>query len=438
MAVKKIEIYYLGLKQGISEQSAIDALIQLLNIENDKARTIVRNTHCVLSSGLLETKAQQYLKAFSAAGLDVIIKKCSNETTDAAEGGSPEIQYRTHSQPLASSSSTVEFKGQGFEYFKIWIVNIFLTLITLGIYSAWAKVRNKQYFYGNTYIEGSSFRYTAKPIAILKGRLIALAFFAVYSVINNFNFILGTVLFLILISFIPWVIVRSLQFNARNSMFRNVRFNFDAKAQDAAVVFLLWPVLVPFTLGLITPFLWYKQSQFFVNHSSFGTANFKFNASAKDYYKVFFNILLVIIGLGIVAAILTNVLGLANFPELEEQFAAISIPIMMLIYLFIFAYATTALGNLFFNATTIKAHGFSAKLQLLQMAWLYFSNTLGIVLTLGLFIPWAQVRIAKYRSECLTLNLRGTLSDFVNAEKQHVNALGEQVGDVFDMDVSIL
>jgi len=40
-----------------------------------------------------------------------------------------------------------EFRGDGMEYFKIWIVNILLTILTLGIYSAWATVRNNRYFY---------------------------------------------------------------------------------------------------------------------------------------------------------------------------------------------------------------------------------------------------------------------------------------------------
>ncbi len=30
------------------------------------------------------------------------------------------------------------FTGNGGEYFRIWIVNLMLTIVTLGIYSAWA------------------------------------------------------------------------------------------------------------------------------------------------------------------------------------------------------------------------------------------------------------------------------------------------------------
>ena len=64
-----------------------------------------------------------------------------------------------------------EFTGKGWEYFRIWIVNLLLTILTLGVYSAWAKVRRLQYFYRNTRLDGASFEYHGTPIAILKGRV---------------------------------------------------------------------------------------------------------------------------------------------------------------------------------------------------------------------------------------------------------------------------
>ena len=61
------------------------------------------------------------------------------------------------------------FTGNTRDYFGIWIVNVLLTIVTLGVYSAWAKVRRQRYFYGNTWLAGSSFEYHAKPIKILVG-----------------------------------------------------------------------------------------------------------------------------------------------------------------------------------------------------------------------------------------------------------------------------
>src|SRR2546425_152280 len=74
-----------------------------------------------------------------------------------------------------------EFTGTAAEYFRIWIVNLFFTLATLGIYSAWAKVRKRRYFYGSTRLDGDSFDYFASPKAILNGRIIAVAIFAIYA-----------------------------------------------------------------------------------------------------------------------------------------------------------------------------------------------------------------------------------------------------------------
>src|SRR5215831_14574115 len=74
-----------------------------------------------------------------------------------------------------------EFTGSAGEYFRIWIVNLFFTLITLGIYSAWAKVRKKKYFYGSTRFDGQTFDYFGRPVVILKGRIIAFIAFVIYA-----------------------------------------------------------------------------------------------------------------------------------------------------------------------------------------------------------------------------------------------------------------
>src|SRR5688500_14405618 len=81
----------------------------------------------------------------------------------------------------AAGAVRVEFTGRAGEYFRIWIVNVFLTVITLGIYSAWAKVRRNRYLYSSVRLAGASFEYLAEPMQIFKGRLIAVGLLAVYA-----------------------------------------------------------------------------------------------------------------------------------------------------------------------------------------------------------------------------------------------------------------
>ena len=51
------------------------------------------------------------------------------------------------STELGNIKLRLEFTGSGSEYFRIWIVNLLLTLVTLGLYYPWAKVRRLRYFY---------------------------------------------------------------------------------------------------------------------------------------------------------------------------------------------------------------------------------------------------------------------------------------------------
>ena len=131
-----------------------------------------------------------------------------------------------------------EFRGSAGEYFGIWIVNLLLSLVTLGIYSAWAKVRTKKYFYQNTYVAGRSFDYHATGLQILIGRLIVIAGVVAYTLLTGIPLVyllmLAGLLFLI-----PYLLVRSLRFQARVSSWSNVRFDFHGTWGPAAANYFL-------------------------------------------------------------------------------------------------------------------------------------------------------------------------------------------------------
>ena len=85
---------------------------------------------------------------------------------------------------LMDQTEQFEFRGNAKEYFGIWIVNVLLSIVTLGIYSAWAKVRTKKYFYQNTHVAGRNFDYHATGKNILIGRLIVVAGLVIYSIVS--------------------------------------------------------------------------------------------------------------------------------------------------------------------------------------------------------------------------------------------------------------
>src|SRR5450830_737831 len=81
----------------------------------------------------------------------------------------------------------IKFTGSGSEYFRIWIVNVLLMLVTLGLYFPWAKVRRLRYFSGNTLIDGEPLGFHGDPKKMFKGFALVGVLFALYSVAGKFS-----------------------------------------------------------------------------------------------------------------------------------------------------------------------------------------------------------------------------------------------------------
>jgi len=217
----------------------------------------------------------------------------------------PPAQVPDAAQPLRILAFA--FTGSARDYFGIWIVNTLLKMLTCGIYSAWAKVRNRRFFYGSTTLNDHPFEYLADPMALFKGWLIAAAAFILYAIGSRISPTLSIAVALIVFLAFPWLVVRSRIFNATNSTYRNIRFSFRPEYRKAYEVYAGLSLLSLLTLGILTPYAIYRQKKFTVEHSSYGTTPFTFTAGAKEFYLLF---LRVILGVAIIIALFSIMMGL--------------------------------------------------------------------------------------------------------------------------------
>ena len=356
-----------------------------------------------------------------------------------------------------------EFHGKAGEYFRIWIVNVLLTILTLGIYSAWAKVRNKQYFYGNTILDGSPFEYTASPIAILKGRSVVAAILIFYSIIVSFFPMLESVFFILFLIFLPWLIMRSLMFNARYSSYRNLHFAFDESLSSAYKTFIGMGLLVPLTLGLIYPYYMHAIQSYRINHHSFGQLYFRLRNSVKAFYK-YYLISIGIFAIGVIAIMfifqgafisLSSVLNAdpETDPGVSPTFAGTFMVITLLflvINLLVYTYIRANIFNVVWTntslnkpsahtmaASTVPLVSFRGSLDFWKLFSIYFTNTIAIVLSIGLLIPWAKVRLARYRIEQLQIASIADLKAITAVEREKVGTIGSEMGDILDIDIGL-
>jgi uncharacterized membrane protein YjgN (DUF898 family) len=357
-----------------------------------------------------------------------------------------DIEPGAESAP-ARTLHTLEFRGSGGEYFRIWIVNIALTVITLGIYSAWAKVRTVRYFRGNTFLDGHPFDYHASPVRILIGRAIAVTMLIAYGVSANVSPILGGVWALLFLFILPWLVVSSLRFNARNTSYRNVRFNFIGTMGEAAKVFILWPFLSLFTLFLTIPLVHRARDYFVVNNHTFGGQSFFTQFSGWSIYRIY----LIAFGLAIATELAAVALAIAFFGPGPTHILATGtkptpamIGFIFVLYLLLFFVITTiqvivhamsmnlALGN-----TTLGPHDLKSELGPLTMAWIVFTNTVLTLVTLGFFYPWAAVRLARYQYPRFSVLASGNLDTFTADAVATQGAIGEEIANFFDLGISL-
>lgn len=391
-----------------------------------------------------------------------------------------EVMAASRADGLKKTEYGLEFFGQTGEFFGIWIVNILLSILTVGIYSAWAKVRTRQYFYGNTYLDGSAFEYTADPVQILKGRVFAVIALVAYSVVGEIWPNLSGIAFLVLVALLPAVIVMSQSFRMRNIRWRGIRFAFERDYRKAyrlfapAILYVAAIVAIPFVVGLdfevlenvesddeLLPgilknyflytgaafliaallFPWWHRHlyMYLCNRGFYGQARFAFDASTRRFYRLYFIALLLFVLSGLLAWTVGGAFlsGPGLFSE-SGKILIVLIPIffVMVPYGLAFAYIQAQRTNLIYSNLSLPELGITAELETLKMFALYATNTLVILMTLGLAVPWARIRTARYKLSRMHVVARN-FDHLAGAGTADQNAVGEELGEFFGLDLGL-
>lgn len=326
-----------------------------------------------------------------------------------------------------------QFNGTGKEFFGIWIVNILLTIITLGIYSAWAKVRTKRYFNGNTQLASHSFDYHANPVAILKGRIIVVVVLVVLNLLSQINPLLAIGVLVFYAIALPWVIVRGLKFNANMTSYRNVRFHFEGTKWDAFKAYILWPLLATVTFGAFAPYASRANARFLGDGHSFGSSTFAADPPLKPYYKALgLSSVLIVVPLILVAIMGGITYSTSIDPDLVLTMLPVIIGVVYFGFIVAFLIYAAHSRNIGFNNLHLReGHRFTSTVTVKSFLWILITNFLLIIVTIGLYIPWAKVRLARYLADNTTMLAKGDLDRFTD---EQIEGRGVASGEFLDIE----
>lgn len=354
--------------------------------------------------------------------------------TGELTGGTPE-----------TARYTFRFRGTAGEYFRIWIVNLFLTVITLGVYAAWAKVRTRRYIWANIDLAGHPFTFHGKPAAILRGNVIIAALFTAYIAMERFEPAFAGVLFVVFTFVFPFLVCKSLRFNAHNTSYRNIRFNFQGRLRESYETYLLFAGIVPFTLFIFFPAWQFYKKRFFLGNLAYGTTESSFDGRKGPFYKAY--LLAAVLGVAVfiafssIAAFGAHRLATGSSAEwgplkiIYSLFFTYLLGATILYTLQALVYSITM--NHCWEKTRLGEIRFVSTLAARRLLFIRITNMAAIFCSLGLLIPWAKIRRTRYILENLAVVTAHGLDGFAAREASETTAVGDAATDFVGIEIGL-
>jgi uncharacterized membrane protein YjgN (DUF898 family) len=302
------------------------------------------------------------------------------------------------------------FRGDGASVFGIYIVNVLLVLATLGFYTPWARVRTRRYFVGQTEFEGDRFAYHGTGAELFLGYLKAFLVLGLpLMALNVIPLFAGTgellaslLVYAVTAVFIPLAIVSGRRYRLSRTSWRGIRFSLRASSMDFVKLYLGGALLSVLTLGSYYPAWIARRQAFLVSNMYFGNRRFGFAGDGRPLRRPFWRAVL----------LLLPTAGLS------------------------WLWFSAARHRYFAEQMTFGAARLHSTMTGGALLGLTLSNLVLVVGTIGLALPWAWVRTARFTMGCLTVE--GDLDlDAIVQEAQHASPTGEGLASFFDADFDL-
>lgn len=371
------------------------------------------------------------------------------------------------SASLQKFQARLQFTGTGTEYFRIWIVNLCFTLLTLGLYFPWAKIRKMRWFAQHTHLLNDNFDYHGRPLPILIGYLSAAVLLFFYRQV--FAWTQLTAIFIVILFLIvgPLLLAGAWRFRLNNTSWRGLRFSFHSSRKEIYKACLplvcLWFV-IPLTVSFYGPaettdfqpeilltvigftmLAWpwaharFKSLQH--NNAYYGDWRFTFESAYWHFYKLYTIFFIGLIALIIGTTILFYSSNALFFHEklavIPSGFIVLSILIPFLLFTALSAFYGVQLQRIIWSHTFCR--GLHWRNEMRAWPWLILNlrNLLLVTLSLGLYWPFAAVAVARYYVQSIVIESEHPFEEIIAhpTQEKNVNATGDAAIDLLGLDL---
>lgn len=341
----------------------------------------------------------------------------------------------------------LRFVGEGWPLLRLYAINLVFIVLTLGVYSFWARTRVREYLWGRTLAFDEPLEYTGTGWQLCRSFLIVISLFFGLNIIMTLISLISleasltvSMLFMIVVVlFWPYAIYSALRFRLSRTNWRGVHGWLTGSPVEYAAQSWVRAMLIGATLGLFAPHATAFLTRFIVNNASLGTRKFRFEADVKALshpYYVYWA-LCVVLFLAAVFALVAREEAFAYphyYLEASDMGWLALLGLIGLVWLSgRFVYGVIRL-NWTIRGIRFGEGALDSRLTISGYWWLMLSNTLLILITLGLAGPWTQVRRYRYLADRVLI--RGSIrwSD-IRQDDAALPKSGEGLLSVLDLDL---
>ncbi|MBX9959614.1 MAG: DUF898 domain-containing protein [Burkholderiaceae bacterium] len=386
----------------------------------------------------------------------------------------------------------LRFSGTGGEYFRVWIVNVLLSIVTLGLYTPWARRRTARWFYDHTLIADSPLEFTAP----LRKMVFSFILFALLYIAYQIAAETGQetlVLFFIVAAAVlaPYIWGSAMRFRLASTRWRGLQLHFAAGWKD--VYLASWPIFVMAALWIAISFglemlaadagappvrkprgvqfpvvsapMWglvalgvvvsllciirveFNYKSLLVLRAGIGRQHGRWKPVYSDFVRIWAATVAVLLaGIALILA-----LGAGALYTLQSLFSNARGPAMFVLILVtvlaVFlglilvsaparAYREARMFKLIWsNVGLSQIARFKCDLRHWPFVRLRLKNLLLTLLTLGFYRPFARVSEYRIKADSVTLHVKGGLDQLVGDLVKQQDGLGDALADAAGLDI---
>ena len=344
------------------------------------------------------------------------------------------------------------FHGSGYELFEIWIVNLSYTLLTLGVYYFWAKVRVRMYLLSRLEFDDHPFVYhgTGKELLVGWGKAtLVITVPLSLPILLNANLTIRTLSSLLVagltLTLFQFVRVWSHAYRLSRISWRSIRFSFKGTARQSIKIFAKGTLLTVITAGLYYPFYVTEQRRFMTSYSFVGNTPFEFSGRGRDVLKIYaqavllgtvWGVLLVLL-LAFALFIVSGLVAPWLSPRMQQLTnLAMALLILGIVLLYLKSVIFSDQQRYFWSRTSVGTASFRSTMPTESLFWFKVANVGLLIASLGLAWPWVRTRNLRFFFDHFMVEGPIELAD-IDQQTAPPNAMGEEFTGFFEAGLDL-